>query len=143
MRFLSLFAMAFMVAAFVGCTSTGSSGAGSTVGCSAETIVTTAAAGAIASADSCSNVAQIQADIQAKLGSINLCASAQVQAQLAALKQKQGDKFKGIVGSIVCPLAVDGIISLINAAPPASWGCKGNADIGTALSAACISVVPY
>lgn len=125
----------------LGCTSTPSTPAAS-VGCSVETVVTTAAAGAIASADACTNVAQIQTDIQKALGSINLCASATTQAQLQALKKKQGDAYKGIVGNIVCPLATDAIISLIGSAAPASWGCTGNASVSAAIAAACVAVVP-
>jgi hypothetical protein len=112
------------------------------VGCSVETIVTTAAAGAIASADSCTNVTQIAADIQKSLGSINLCGAAGVQAQLAALKLKQGNKFKGIVGDIVCPLATDAIMSIIGTAVPSAWGCTGSASVSSSISAACIAAVP-
>lgn len=137
MKFLAIFA--FAIFAFAGCTKTPTN---QTIGCSVETVVTTAAAGAIASADSCSNVSQIQQDIQAKLGSINLCAASSVQAQLQSIKQKQGDKFKGIVGNIVCPLATDAVISLISAGVPSSWGCKGSSDIAAALAAACIAAVP-
>lgn len=143
MRMLSMLVMTCLVLAGVGCTKTGTGGTGQTLGCSAETVITTAAAGAIASADNCSNVSQIQKDIQAALGSINVCQSATVQAQMADLKKKQGDKYKGIVGNIVCPLATDAIISLIGSKVPSTWGCTGNADVAAALSAACISVVPY
>jgi hypothetical protein len=141
MRYLGILALAAFVFGGIGCSKSGS-GSGQQVGCSVETVVTTAAAGAIASADSCENVSQIQQDIQAKLGSINLCQSAAVQQQMTELKKKQGDKYKGIVGSIVCPLATDGIISLIGAGVPSSWGCKGNSDIAAAISAACVAVVP-
>lgn len=127
----------------IGCkTSTPVSPTGQQIGCSVETLVTTAAAGAIASADSCTNVSQIQSDIQGALGSINLCASATVQAQLVALQKKEGDKYKGIVGNIVCPLATDAVLSLIGSKTPASWGCSGSASVAAAISAACIAAVP-
>lgn len=125
-----------------GCKSTAPTGSGGAIGCSVETIVTTAAAGAIAAADSCTNVSQIQTDIQAALGSINMCAAAAVQTQMVSLKKKQGDKFQGIVGSIVCPLATDAIMSLIGTKTPATWGCSGSASVSSAISAACIAAVP-
>ena len=137
------FCLVMMFAIFqLGCTTTSTSPTATTVACSVETVVTTAAAGAIASADSCTNTAQIQTDVQAALGKLNLCAAASVQAQMNALKQKQGDKYKGIVGTIVCPLTTDAILSLIGAKVPTTWGCSGSADIAAAISAACIAVVP-
>lgn len=138
MKMLSVLVLAIF-ALCLGCTKTP---AGNTVGCSVETIVTTAAAGAVASADNCSNVSQIQQDIQAKLGSINLCAAAQVQTQMSDLKKKQGDKLQGAIGNIVCPLAVDGVLSLISSGIPASWGCQGSTNIAASLSAACVAAVP-
>lgn len=141
MKFLTTLLLALCFTG-IGCTKSGTGGTPSPIGCSVETVITTAAAGAIAAADSCSNVSQIQQDIQAKLGSINVCSSASVQQQMADLKKKQGDKYKGIVGSIVCPLATDAILSLIGAKVPSSWGCQGSADVAAAISAACISVVP-
>ena len=142
MKFLSIFLISALCLFEIGCTGTGSSGAGTTVGCSVETVITTAVAGAIASADSCTNVAQIKTDIQAALGKINLCSAASVQSQMTDLKQKQGDKYKGIVGTIVCPLTTDAILSLIGAKVPSGWGCSGSADVAAAISAACIAVVP-
>lgn len=137
----------FLLMAFaifqVGCkTSTPAAPVVATIGCSAETLATTALAGAIASADSCTNVTQIQTDIQNALGSINLCASAAVQAQMIALKKKQGDKYQGIVGNIACPLATDAVLSIIGSKTPTMWGCSGSANIAAALSAACIAVIP-
>jgi hypothetical protein len=53
-------------------------------------------------------------------------------------------KYKGIVGNLVCPLAVTAVMGLANNnVAPTSWGCSGNSDISAGLTAACEAVVPY
>lgn len=145
MKYGIMFLLAACASLFIGCTSTSpTSPTVTSLGCSVETLATTAIAGAIASTDSCTNVTQMQSDIQGALGSINLCQSAAVQAQLSKLAQKSvaSGKDKGLVGSIVCPLAVDAVMTLIGTKVPATWGCTGSSSVSAAISLACTAVVP-
>jgi len=111
------------------------------VGCSVEQVVSGALAASIGTGLQCANLTAIQADLQGALGTANLCATSVAQAQ-SKVEGKQ--PMKGVVGDLVCPLAVNTAMGLINTKIPAAWGCKvtSGSNIGSVLSAACIAVVP-
>ena len=126
---------------FVGCTSTPAPSPVTTVVCDVETSLTSVLSQTIGTTLSCINVAQINVDVLAALGKANLCpavtSAAAIKAQIA--------KPQGVVGSIVCPLAVNAVFGLASSKIPASWGCSPTAQVATlssVLSAACIAAVP-
>lgn len=123
-----------MTLTFTGCNSTNDTG------CAIETTVTTALSSALATALTCKNASVMQSDIQAALGKANLCAAATTQAQL----KSSGIVVKGVVGNIVCPLAVSAVSGLISSKIPATWGCTvaSGSSIATVLTTACEAVVP-
>lgn len=114
----------------------------SVVGCSVETVVTGALAAAIASNLTCSNSSAIQASIQGALGKINLCAAATTQANIKAIKAS--GKMQGIIGDIVCPLAVEAVMGTLSTAVPSAWGCSSltTTSLNGVLAQACSAVVP-
>jgi len=105
--------------------------------CSLEQGVASAMAGSVANSLNCTSVAAIQADMLSALGKANLCQQ--------AVPPTAGGHKKGIVGGIVCPLAVDAALGLLVAKVPAAWGCSTQSatGLGAALSAACAGVVPF
>ncbi len=137
-----LFAAVLMLTmTFVGCNKPSDpTGPIAAVGCSVETAITSSLAATIGSTLTCSNLTQVQLDIQGALGKANLCAQAVPPPASAQSKQK----FKGIVGGLVCPLAIDAVLGLVVSKVPASWGCSPSASttgLATALGAACVAVV--
>lgn len=99
--------------------------------CQVETVATNAMASAVAMAMSCSNVSQIRADIQSSLGKADFCSVS--------------NKPKGPIGNIVCPIAVQSVLTLVATKVPSSWGCSPTAtvkNLGETLTLACQAVVP-
>lgn len=105
--------------------------------CSVEGSVASAFAASIGSTLSCTHIDAIQGDLLNVLGKANLCAKS---APPPASEHK-----KGIVGGIVCPLAVDAALGLLVSTVPPAWGCSSQSAsaLGAALSAACAGVVPF
>lgn len=104
--------------------------------CSIEQGIASAFAASIGSALNCTNLGAIQSDLLNVLGKANLC----TQTPPPASEHK-----KGIVGSIVCPLAVDAALGLLTSKIPPTWDCSSQSAgaLGAALSAACVGVVPF
>lgn len=151
MRYL-IFALLLMITACTSSsTSSGSMNPITAAGCDVETAVTAGFAGSIATAFTCSNQAAIQSSLQTALGNVNLCAanpsvaavtSAQITAKKALAKAASP---MGIVGSLVCPLAINTIVGFATAQIPTAWGCTASAsasDIVAALTTACVAAVP-
>lgn len=111
-----------------------------TVGCTLETTVASALSQSIASTLSCSNQSQIQADLLAALGKVNFCASAVMPSASASDPKKA----KGILGDVVCPIAINSAMGVLGSKVPASWGCSPAASTNTltqSLTVVCQSVV--
>lgn len=105
-------------------------------GCAIETYAANAVSSAMASAMSCSNPGQIQADLLAALGKANLCSVAVQKLKTAP---------KGPIGNLVCPMAVQYAVSLAASKVPASWGCSPGASVqnlSPALIQACEALAP-
>lgn len=141
-KLLVVLGLTFAVA---GCTKSSSGGAVNPIkdaGCQAETLVTGAAAGVVASSLTCSNTAAIQASLQAALGNINYCAqNSAVSVQVKASKSLI--KTEGVIASLVCPIAVSTVMGFMTSQVPATWGCTNAADAGVvsvALTAACTAL---
>lgn len=108
-----------------------------TVGCQVETSVVQALASNVATTLTCSNLAAIQTDMQAALGKANLCAPS---------TEAQKGKLKGVVGNMVCPMAVGAALSMVATKIPAGWGCapgSNPAGLGDVLTAACNKAVTF
>ncbi len=103
------------------------------VGCSVEQAVTSALTASVATTLNCANLAAIQGDMMSVLGKANLCPTASA-------------KPKGVVGNLVCPLAVDAAMGLVTNKIPVAWGCDPHATVATlsaTLIAACNKVVSF
>lgn len=148
MRLLfALFILPF-VFGFTGCTSTPAQPNPApivAVGCSVETTVTMAIASAVAAAANCSNITAIQTDVQDDLGKANFCDSVSQAMSQKALKFTPHSKIKGVVGDLVCPIAVQSLDTLVGTNLPAAWNCAPNAGTGSIAAlivTACESVIP-
>lgn len=147
MKYL-LIALTFL---FVSCTTTQPTmNPIAAVGCDVETALTTPLAASVAAVFSCTNQSAIQASFQTALGNANFCAqpgvagttTAQIEAAKTAIKDGVN---KGIIGSVICPLAINTLVGLATPSIPASWGCSASASSSTllqALTVACVAVVP-
>jgi hypothetical protein len=119
------------------------------LGCAVETSVESGFAVQIGASLSCTNLSQIQADIVAKIGSLNLCAKvAPAQPAVPAVSAAKAEPIplKGMVGDIVCPLAVNAAMGIGEGKIPASWGCSPASSaplssLQSVLTAACAAVV--
>lgn len=140
-------------------------------GCYIETAITGGAAGAVASALTCTNQAAIQASLNTALGNANLCATPvppaapatpATQSKVAPKWQTIGDitkddvaaagqvqskavVAKGVIGNIACPLAINTIVGFLSNSVPSAWGCSQSssmASLVTALTSACELAVP-
>lgn len=106
------------------------------VGCAVEQALTGAFAASLSAAFSCSGISQMQSDIQAMLGKVDLCAKVP--------KPDPAGHKKGVVGGIICPLAVQAVMGAVGSKIPATWGCSaGSSASADALTVACNSAVPY
>lgn len=122
------------------------------VGCDVETAVTTAFAATVATSLACTNQTAIQSSFQTALGNVNFCASSSVSSVTAAQIKDAAAKMTskvakpmGIVGTIVCPIAINTIIGYATAQIPTTWGCSASVSastVGAALTAACEAAVP-
>lgn len=149
MKYIAVFCL--FIATLAGCTT--NPPAPNPIGCSLEQVVSGSAAAAVATALQCSNLTAMQADFQNALGSINFCAAATAHQKALAMHKgpvstpvsKPGQKVKGAIGSIICPLATDSIVGLLNANIPATWNCQVDQTSGLAsiISQACINAVPF
>ena len=106
--------------------------------------IASALATGLAQLDTCSNPAAIEQSLLSVLPSA-ICAFLPVPAQVSMKKlQVRKVSYKGIVGNLVCPLAVASVQGLLNNnVAPAAWGCTGNSDVSAGLTAACEAIVPY
>jgi hypothetical protein len=91
------------------------------VGCDVENVVTSGLANAIASALNCSNVTQIQADVQAIVGKANICSV------------KPDTEKRGTIANIVCPMVSQAMVTYVGTQIPVSWNC-GPTVAGQSLS---------
>lgn len=106
------------------------------VGCQLETSLVTVLASNVATTLTCSNLSAIQTDMQMALGKANLCAP----------NEAQKAKFKGVVGNLACPLAVEAVLGMLASKIPAGWGCapgSNPAGLGDTLTAACQKAVTF
>lgn len=109
-----------------------------TVGCSVEGDLTTAFAGSISQLLTCTNVTAIQVDLLNALGKANLCAKASPVVAGKAVTTK------GVIGNIVCPMAVQSAMGIVGTKIPPGWGCSpsaGTSDLNAALVATCSKVI--
>lgn len=120
---------------FAGCTKSTTVTPIQSAGCSIETAISSGIAGAVSSSLQCANTAQVAADLQAAWGNVNLCSTAQAQMKSQKLQPK------GIVASIVCPIAINTAVGFLSNSVPSSWKCTGpNATMAGligALTTAC------
>lgn len=131
---MKYFLTLLLVCGLFGCSS---SSPVASVGCTIETTIATALTTTIATTLTCTNTTQIQSDIMGAFGKTNLCSKSLAPAEVTS---------KGVIGSLACPIAVNAIMGLAATKIPTSWGCSPTATtaaLSTALSAACIAVVPF
>lgn len=161
---MKLLILLFIV--LVGCSSTSSSLSPiQAVGCTVESTIVGVEAQAIATLLTCSNVAQIQTDMQTALGNVNFCAvpvpapavtsliATKVktigditQADLDAAKKGVQSKAvaKGIVATIACPIFFNVALGFATSQIPSKWSCQAStsaASLGAALTAACETAI--
>lgn len=145
-NFLSILAIGIFALVIGGCTKSGSGSINpiKDAGCQAETLVTSAAAGVVASSLSCSHSDAIQASLQAALGNVNYCA-ANVAMAAQAKMSKDAIHTEGVIATLVCPIAVSTVMGFMTSQVPPAWGCSVSGDAGVvsaALTAAC-SALPF
>jgi hypothetical protein len=106
-------------------------------GCNEQTAILKGLSGSVANSLNCTAPDEIQKSLTSAMGNVNLCKYVpQPQA---------GMPMKGIVGNIVCPIAVSTAIGFMTSAIPKEWGCTvtGAADkVQVALTAICEGAVP-
>ncbi len=105
-------------------------------GCNEQTKALTGLSAGIAKSLNCAKPEAISASLTAALGNVNLCKYAVTPGGIVA---------KGIVGNIVCPVAVSTAIGFLTAAIPPEWECTVSADAGgvaSALTSICEAAVP-
>ena len=136
------------------------------IACDVEKAVSGGLGSTIATSLSCAHPEIVSSELQAAFGNANMCATPIVQpsgmAVMAQAKWKTigdipGDALKqkgmkamaapmGVIGSIVCPMAVQSAVGYLSNSIPVAWGCTGpNASFQgllSALTAGCIAVVP-
>lgn len=122
---------------FAACTSTPVPSPVVPIVCSVERGLTSAFAASIGSTLNCTHLDAIQADLLGAFGKANLC------PQAVPPPASQGKK--GVIGTLICPLAVDAALGLLSAKIPPTWGCatQNAGALGAALTAACSNVVPF
>jgi hypothetical protein len=165
-KFIIAYAVLAAITMFSGCTKPQPGAALNPVqsaGCAVETAVTTAAAGSIMQALSCTNESAIEANLMTALGNVDMCAtplpavpaapSALMSAKALPKFTKIGDitagdlqsakaqpkallaKPMGIVGAIACPIVVNTVIGFATSEIPSAWGCSASAGADTVGSA--------
>lgn len=106
--------------------------------CSIETTAVSVVSSSISGALACTNIDVIKADLTKAFDKSNLCTAA--PAPIA-----NGVKVQGVVGNIVCPLAVGAAMSLIGISIPPAWGCDPKSSLSglaTVVTAACVAAMP-
>lgn len=109
-----------------------------TVGCSIEGDLTTAFANSVSQLLTCTDVTAIQVDLLNALGKANLCAKSTPAVTSKTVSPK------GVIGDIVCPLAVQSVMGLVGTKVPVGWKCTpaaGTSGLNAALVATCSKVV--
>lgn len=112
----------------------------STIGCDVETSLSSAFATSLSGILSCTNTNVIQTDLLGYLGKANLCA----QSSNALIKSKSLVSPKGVIGGIICPIAVQSAMAAVGTKTPVTWGCNPAASTGSAASAlttVCLNLV--
>lgn len=145
-----LLVLTFLIAFLVGCTQPAPAPGPNpivNVGCQVESDLSAAFAATIAKTLTCADQSAIQSDVLNLLGKANLCASSMNQLKLEGKVHGSADgKLKGVVGNIVCPIAVSAVMGAAGKAVPTAWACAPGTD-GNALSAAltttCTALVTY
>mgnify|MGYP001610854352 CR=1 FL=1 len=105
-------------------------------GCVAETAVLTNFSTKIAAQLNCTHPDAIQASLTAALGNVNLCKLVPAHGIVSPT---------GVVGNIVCPIAVSTAIGFMTSAIPTAWGCTVTQEAGAVsavLTSICESSVP-
>jgi predicted phage tail protein len=107
-----------------------------TAGCGEQTKILTGLSQSIGKTLNCTHPDAIQTSLTAALGNVNLCKYA---------PSATGAGPKGVIGNIVCPVAVSTAIGFMTSAIPAEWGCTVSADaggVGATLTSICEAAVP-
>lgn len=134
------------------------------IACAVEKAISGGLGATIASNLSCTHPDLVSADLQAAFGNANMCATPIATSSLlksAAAWKTIGDipaealkpkaikseaQVQGIIGALVCPMAVQSPVGFLSNSVPAKWGCTGpNASfqgLVSALISACTVVVP-
>ncbi len=106
-----------------------------TAGCGEQTKALTGLSQSIGKTLNCSHPDAIQASLTTALGNVNLC----------KYVTKPAVGVQGVVGNLVCPIAVSTAIGFMTSAIPTEWGCTVSADAGgvnTTLTQICEAAVP-
>ena len=99
--------------------------------CNQETAALTSISQSIAKTLTCSNVAQIQTDLTAVLGNVNVC------KWLPA--PSTGLKLTGPIANLFCPIASSAAVGFLTQSIPSKWGCTATAE-ASAMQAALTSI---
>lgn len=115
------------------------------VGCVVEQAITSGFGSLVVAQCAGTNALACGAAFQVALGNVNLCATPQVAQVTKEALMSKAAKPQGIVGSIVCPIALNTVMGLLTATVPAACGCTQNLSasaISGLLNAACVAAVP-
>ena len=102
--------------------------------CANETVLTGGLANGIATALSCTNVAQIQIDVVNTLAAANICTASEPVHTLG-----------GPIALVVCPLVAQAAVSVLGAKVPVTWSCNpvlAEQGVATVVTAAC-NLLPF
>lgn len=118
-----------------GCTSKSTVDPVVQAGCNVEATISGAFASAIAGTIPCDDGGAIQADMLNALGKANLCRTTSTGTM----------KAQGIIGDIVCPIAVNSALGVFGSKLPTSWKCHpgtgGPAGYAELLKGACSKAI--
>lgn len=150
MKCLAVLSLACLGLFLAGCTSSNSGTVTpiQAAGCDVESAILGGAAGAIASALSCTSTSAIQASLTTALGNANLCAAPGVAAiSAASMKSAKSAAVKpqGVIGNLACPIAVNTIVGFLSNSVPSAWGCSASASasaLAATLTSVCEAAVP-
>ena len=103
--------------------------------CNAELALTKGTALGIATVLSCTGTNEIQKDLMGIFGNVDLC------------QEAEAARVQGLVGALVCPLAVSAIIGFASHQIPTEWKCdpdkSATVDVfKKAVVTACVAAIP-
>ena len=98
---------------------------GNDVTCAIEDTIAGSLSQVVAGQLVCAHPEAIEADIKAAIGKLNVCAQP-VAAPVAGALSLNLTGAKSAFGQVVCPMAINAVSGLVNAAIPAAWGCTGS-----------------